>query len=128
MTKKKGWTLDMNAGPIFVQIAQNVRRALARGDLSPGEKLASARELAQTLGVNPNTVVHAYMELERQGVIEKRRGLGTFVREDAPVAAMREEMLHSAATSYAREIRRLGIPSLEGISVLKEVLDAGETE
>jgi DNA-binding transcriptional regulator YhcF (GntR family) len=38
MTKKKDWTLDMNAGPIFVQIAQNVRRALARGDLSPGEK------------------------------------------------------------------------------------------
>jgi len=118
----------MNAGPIFVQIAQNVRQALARGDLSPGEKLASARELAQTLGVNPNTVVHAYMELERQDVIEKRRGLGTFVREDAPVAVMREEMLRSAATSYAREIRRLGIPSLEGISVLKEVLDAGETE
>ena len=128
MTKKKDWTLDMNAGPIFVQIAQNVRRALARGDLSPGEKLASARELAQILGVNPNTVVHAYMELERQGVIEKRRGLGTFVRKDAPVAVMREEMLRSAATSYAREIRRLGIPSSEGISVLKEVLDAGETE
>jgi len=128
MTKKKDWTLDMNAGPIFVQIAQNVRRALARGDLSPGEKLASARELAQILGVNPNTVVHAYMELERQGVIEKRRGLGTFVRKDAPVAVMREEMLRSAATSYAREIRRLGIPSSEGISVLKEVLNAGETE
>ena len=128
MTKKKDWTLDMNAGPIFVQIAQNVRRALARGDLSPGEKLSSARELAQTLGVNPNTVVHAYMELERQGVIEKQRGLGTFVRKDAPVAVMREEMLRSAATSYAREIRRLGIPSSEGISVLKEVLDAGETE
>jgi GntR family transcriptional regulator len=128
MTKKKDWTLDMNAGPIFVQIAQNVRRALARGDLSPAEKLASARELAQALGVNPNTVVHAYMELERQGVIEKRRGLGTFVRKDAPVTVMREEMLHSAATSYAREIRRLGIPNSEGISVLKEVLDAGKTE
>ncbi len=128
MTKKKDWTPDMNAGPIFVQIAQNVRRALARGDLLPREKLASARELAQTLGVNPNTVVHAYMELERQGVIEKRRGLGTFVREDAPVEVMREEMLHSAATSYAWEIRRLGIPSSEGISALKEVLDAGETE
>ncbi len=128
MTKKKDWTLDMNAGPIFVQIAQNVRRALARGDLSPGKKLASARELAQALGVNPNTVVHAYMELERQGVIEKRRGLGTFVRKDAPVAVMRAEMLHSAATIYAWEIRRLGIPSSEGISVLKEVLDAGETK
>ena len=128
MTEKNIWTLDMNAGPIFVQIAQNVRRALARGDLSPAEKLASARELAQALGVNPNTVVHAYMELERQGVIEKRRGLGTFVRKDAPVAVMREEMLCSAATSYAREIRRLGILSSEGISVLKEVLDASETE
>jgi DNA-binding transcriptional regulator YhcF (GntR family) len=68
------------------------------------------------------------MELERQGVIEKRRGLGTFVRNDAPVAVMREEMLHSAAISYAREIKRLGILSSEGISVLKEVLDASETK
>ena len=128
MTEKSSWTLDMNAGPIFEQIAKNVHQMLARGALKPGDKLPSARDLAARLSVNPNTIVHAYNQLEAHGVIEKRRGLGTFVREDAPVEVMREEMLHAAAIDYAKEIRRLGIPDSEAISVLEEVLDAGKTE
>ena len=54
----------MEAGPIYVQIGENVRRLMAREDLRLGDKLPSARELAQLLGVNPNTVVHAYSRLE----------------------------------------------------------------
>jgi len=115
----------MNAGPIFLQIAQNVRRALARGDLSAGEKLSSARELAQELSVNPNTVVHAYAQLEREGVIETRRGLGTFVREDAPVGTMQDELLNTAAQSYADEARRLGVSKESALRAVEEVLDAG---
>lgn len=117
----------MNAGPIYVQIGQNVRRFLARGDLSPEDKLPSARELAQVLGVNPNTVVHAYSRLESEGIIETRRGLGTFVRADAPVATMKREMLNDAATHYADEVRALDVPKKEAMDVLKEVLDAGGT-
>jgi len=119
--------LDMNAGPIFLQIAQDVRRSLARGDLKAGEKLPSARELAQHLRVNPNTVVHAYSRLEAQGVIETRRGLGTFIRADAPVETMREELLKAAATRYADEIKRLSVSNEEALSVLKEVFNAGKT-
>ena len=127
MTDTTQWALDMDAGPIFLQIGQNVRALLARGDLMPGEKLPSARELAQRLGVNPNTVVHAYGALEAENVIETRRGLGTFVREDAPVAAMRKDLLYSAAAAFATEIRRLDVPREEAVAVLKEVIDAGET-
>ena len=64
----------MDAGPIFEQIGRNVREMLARGALRPGEKLPSARDLAATLSVNPNTIVHAYGELEAGGILEKRRG------------------------------------------------------
>jgi len=117
----------MDAGPIFVQIAENVRRFLARGELTPGEKLPSARELAQRLSVNPNTVVHAYSELEGQGVIETKRGLGTFVREDAPVETMQRNLLRSAAERYASEFGRLGVSTKEAMAVLQEVLNAGET-
>ena len=125
MSEKLSWSIDMTAGPIYVQIGQNARRFLARGDLSPEDKLPSARELAQTLGVNPNTVVHGYSKLEAEGIIETRRGLGTFVREDAPVATMKQEMLRDAATRYAEEVRALDVSEKEAIDVLKEVLDAG---
>jgi len=117
----------MEAGPIYVQIGENVRRLMARGELNPGDKLPSARELAQVLGVNPNTVVHAYQMLEIEGVIETRRGLGTFVRADAPVKTTKQEMLTKAAKRYASEVRALDVTQEEATSMLKEVLDAGAT-
>jgi len=128
VTEKLAWTIDMEAGPIYVQIGENVRRLMARGKLNPGAKLPSARELAQILGVNPNTVVHAYQMLEIEGVIETRRGLGTFVRSDAPVKATKQEMLEKAARRYASEVRALDVSNEEAIDVLKEVLeDVGST-
>ncbi len=117
----------MEAGPIYVQIGQNVRRLIAREDLRPGDKLPSARELAQVLGVNPNTVVHAYSRLEFEGIIETRRGLGTFIRLDAPVQMTKKEMLKKAAQRYAAEVRALDVSQEEAISMLKEVLDVGTT-
>ena len=125
MSEKVAWIIDMDAGPIYVQIGRNVRRFLARGDLSLGNKLPSARELAQVLGVNPNTVVHAYSRLENEGIIETRRGLGTFVRADAPVGTMKQEMLKDAANHYADEVRALDVSEKEAMNLLKEVLDAG---
>ena len=119
------WILDMDAGPIFEQIGRNVRQQLARGDLRPGDKLPSARDLATTLSVNPNTIVHAYGELEAQGIIEKRRGLGTFVREDAPVKTMRQNMLKEIVETFVNEVKRLGVDDEEAMAVLKEAWDAG---
>ena len=115
----------MSSGPIFEQIAKNVHQMLARGALKPGDKLPSARDLAAKLSVNPNTIVHAYNQLEAQDVIEKRRGLGTFVREDAPVTGMKREMLHQAANAYVDESRQLDASIQEAIAALKEVWDVG---
>jgi len=113
----------MEAGPIYVQIGENVRRLMARGELNPGDRLPSARDLAQVLGVNPNTVVHAYQMLEIEGVIETRRGLGTFVRADAPVRTTKQQMLQKAAKRYAQEIQALDVSKEVAISVLKEVIE-----
>jgi len=125
MKIENGWSLDMSSGPIFEQIAKNVHQMLARGALKPGDKLPSARDLAAKLSVNPNTIVHAYNQLEAQDVIEKRRGLGTFVREDAPVTGMKREMLHQAANAYVDESRQLDASIQEAIAALKEVWDVG---
>ena len=67
--------------PVYRQIVAQVREGVARGWLAPHDQLPSSRELARTLVINPNTVVHAYAELERQGIVYSRPGLGIFVGE-----------------------------------------------
>jgi GntR family transcriptional regulator len=127
MTDGSGWSLDMEAGPIYVQIGIRVREQLARGDLKAGEKLPSARDLASRLSVNPNTVVHAFERLEADGVVETKRGLGTFVREDAPVAQMRDEILRRASKRYVEDVRRLGASLDDALNAVTEVWSARET-
>jgi GntR family transcriptional regulator len=70
--------LDLSQ-PIYEQIMQQMCSAIARGKLSLGEKIPSVREMAIALKVNPNTVMHAYKEMEREGLTETRRGQGTFI-------------------------------------------------
>jgi GntR family transcriptional regulator len=66
--------------PLYAQIADRLRVAVATGEIGPGSHLPSVRQLAGQLRVNPATVVQAYRELEQAGVIESRQGAGTFVR------------------------------------------------
>jgi GntR family transcriptional regulator len=67
--------------PIYQQLVQQVREAIARGDLKPQEQLPSVRQLSRDLVVNPNTVARAYTELEREGLLTNRPGRGAFVAE-----------------------------------------------
>ena len=127
MTDIDLWILDMDAGPIYLQIGIRVREQLARGDLAPGEKLPSARDLAARLSVNPNTVAHAYERLEADGVIETRRGLGTFIREDAPIDGMKTKTLEASAQRYVNDVRRLGVSQSDAIDAVKEVWSARES-
>jgi GntR family transcriptional regulator len=65
--------------PIYQQLVQQVREAVARGDLKPEEQLPSERQLSRDLVVNPNTIARAYTELEREGLLNNRPGRGVFV-------------------------------------------------
>jgi GntR family transcriptional regulator len=74
--------IDPSTGvPIWQQIVGQVTRQAVSGAVVSGERLATVRELASELRVNPNTVAKAYQELERDGIVETRRGLGTFVTD-----------------------------------------------
>lgn len=74
--------LEPNSGvPLGVQIARGIRLAVASGRLGPGERLPSARDLAAELRVNFHTVRKAYADLEREGLLRRERGVGTFVVE-----------------------------------------------
>jgi GntR family transcriptional regulator len=80
------FALDLKSGvPIYRQIQDQVRYGIASGRLRPGEQLPTVRALAVDLKVNPNTVIKAYTELERQGVLTTEQGSGTFV---APLPAV----------------------------------------
>jgi len=70
--------------PAYLQIVQQVRQALRMGALDMGDQLPSVREVVAAVVVNPNTVLKAYRELEREGLVEARAGAGTFVRARPP--------------------------------------------
>jgi GntR family transcriptional regulator len=73
-------TIDpRDATPIYAQLERALRAAIATGRLRPGERLPTVREMAVELKVNANTVARVYAELERAGVIETRRGVGSFI-------------------------------------------------
>src|SRR5215208_3938939 len=65
--------------PIYAQLERGLRAAIATGRLRPGEQLPTVRELAVDLRINANTVARVYAELERAGVIQTRRGVGSFI-------------------------------------------------
>ncbi|MEZ6055809.1 MAG: GntR family transcriptional regulator [Planctomycetaceae bacterium] len=84
--------------PIYRQLAIQIREGVARGRLAPGEKLPSVRELSQRLVVNPNTIARAYTELEREGVLHTRQGMGVFVAKpnsDLTKSARRKKLMES---------------------------------
>jgi GntR family transcriptional regulator len=67
----------------YMQLVQQVRQAVRLGRLEAGDRLPAVRDVAESLAINPNTVLKAYRELELAGVVEARTGLGTFVRPRA---------------------------------------------
>lgn len=97
--------LDMASPvPAFQQLVDQVKAAVARGALRPGDPIPSVRQLAAQVLVNPNTVAHAYRELDREGVIQARRGLGYFVTDTA-VAACRSDRGDAFAEQLAAVVR-----------------------
>ena len=107
-----------DARPIYLQIVDEVRRAIVLGVLKPDEPLPSVRELAHDLRVNPNTVQQAYRELERDGAVYMLRGQGTFVAKNSGGADERAALREVVAHRAARDAFRNGLSIPELISAL----------
>src|SRR5690349_14384377 len=96
--------------PLYEQILDQVRSAIAKGEIELGEKMPSVRELAHELKMNPNTVMRAYQELERDGLTEKRRGQGTYVTSSpASVEAVRSELRMKYVQAFVAQMKSLGL-------------------
>jgi GntR family transcriptional regulator len=111
--------------PIYRQLMDQVRRGVARGRLRPAMRLPSVRVLSRELVVNPNTVARAYAELEREGVLLTRQGLGVFVAEPQKdlSAAARRERLAAALERFLTEAVHLGYSADEVMSAVAKQID-----
>ncbi len=107
--------------PIWSQIEEGVRYLVASGALRPGDTLPSVRDLARDQRVNPNTVAKAYQRLVEAGILETRRGEGTFVAERPPAmpAAEKARILQEGATRYSTLAVNLGATRAEAVSTLQ---------
>ena len=101
--------------PIFRQVIDQVRRAVAGGELAVGDQLPSVRALAERLVVNHNTIAKAYAELSRDGVIESQRGRGVFVarRRNVFTKAERTRRLSAALDAFLSEALTLDFTEQE---------------
>ncbi len=113
--------LDSESGvPYYQQVVQQVKRLIASGTVAPGDRLPTVRELAVALTLNPNTVARAYQDLEREGVVETRRGQGTFACAPSARlgAAERAEIVATLLDRALLEARHLGLSPEDVIALV----------
>jgi GntR family transcriptional regulator len=122
--------VDSRSGvPPYLQIVQQVRQALRMGVLGAGDQLPTVREVVASVAVNPNTVLKAYRDLEREGLIEARPGHGTFVlkRPPGPPPGTVSRMGRSLAR-WVRQAREAGLDDESIESLLRVTLRAANEE
>jgi GntR family transcriptional regulator len=117
--------LELNTGderPIYSQITDRVKFAVAGGVLRPGDLVPSVRELSKQLVVNPNTVARAYRDLQTAGLLESVRGMGLQVCDGAVerCRAARRELVRQRIRAAIEEARRSQMESAEIESILRE--------
>jgi len=114
--------------PIHAQLDRAIQFAIMTGRLRVGDQLPTVRQLAVDLKINANTVARVYSELERRGLLETRRGVGTFVREQLSSAeqlASRKRRMHELAGRFLFDAAELGFGAAEAIEYLDSLSKKG---
>jgi GntR family transcriptional regulator len=103
--------LDPSSGvATFVQLVQQVHQALRLGLLEPGDQLPTAQQVVSSLAINPNTVLKAYRDLEHEGLVQARPGLGTFVVGRLPrTDPVTQARLRKSMAAWLRSARDAGL-------------------
>ena len=95
--------------PIYLQVIEDIKRRMVAGELPPGEKLPSVRDLAIAYTINPNTASRVYREMEQISLCFTRRGLGTFITEDPAVyEQIRSGMAKECLANFVTGMKHLG--------------------
>ena len=117
--------IHLNTGdgvPIYLQIVNQIKYAVASGRLGTGDELPPIRVLAERLLINPNTVARAYRELEMAGIVEKRRTAGTYVSDQGSPLARRERMkiLSQRIDALLAEARQMDVGQDELMKLIEQ--------
>lgn len=119
------YRIDRRSGvATYLQIVQQTTQALRLGLLQPGDRLPTAKEVVAATAINPNTVLKAYRELEREGLVEPRPGLGTFVRRSlARPEGGADSPLRAELVAWADRARAAGLDREDAAALITAVLD-----
>jgi len=123
----ENWRIGFDErSPIYLQIMNQFCRSLVVGDLKPGDRIPSIRDLALMLQVNTNTIQRAYQEMERKQLIFSQRGMGYFVMQDENIVqSVRDEMVRNAAVHFLDEMRALGFEDRQILNELEQQMKGG---
>lgn len=109
--------------PIYLQIVWEFQRQIAAGELKAGDKIPSVRETAVKISVNPNTVSRSYQELERLGITETKRGMGTYIVQNENVeTSMKKEMAEVLVQDFITRMEQCGFSETEILEIVKKNL------
>lgn len=107
--------------PIYLQIMNKIKRDIVTGTLKAGDKIPSVRELAVELQINPNTIQRTFQELEREQIVETRRGLGRYVTsEEAKIMSIKKEMASELLEGFIHGMKDLGFSEQEIVKLVSE--------
>lgn len=108
--------------PVYLQIAERITRSVLSGEYSAGEQIPSVRQIALDAAVNPNTVQHAFSELEYEGIIISQGTLGRFVTEDKEVIEnCRKKMAENLVKEFIGNISQLSVSKEDIVKMIEEV-------
>ena len=111
-----------NERPIYIQITKKLELEIVSGQLKPGEKIPSVRELALIARVNPNTMQKALLDLENKGLIYTERTNGKYVTENKElIEKLKKELAKEKVNTYVTDMKQIGIDFEEAIKYLQEI-------
>ena len=105
------WFAHSSEVPIYRQLVTQIVLAVLSGDLRPGDRLPSTRELARRFALHPNTVSAGYRQLEKEGWTERRRGSGIYIRANAEPPSTPEQRIDHHIAGFFRAAREMGLPA-----------------
>jgi GntR family transcriptional regulator len=114
--------------PLYLQLMEQVKHAVETGALRPGGQLPTIRALAQELVMNSNTVVRAYRELEHEGIVELRHGLGAFISDAVEARGKSMRKAQTIVQAAVERLRSLGVTEQEMRRLFENELSALQSE
>jgi len=107
--------------PVYLQIADRLTKSVLSGEYKPGEQIPSVRQLALEAAVNPNTIQHAFTELENNGLVISKNTLGRFVTDDTSILEnCRNDLAKRLVKEFMQNMNHLSITTEQAIKIIEE--------